>query len=88
LRGGRPVLLRAALTRDIDRCDYPPGEWRLEVGAEALMDGDHTRLELGPVELTVPPDSDGPLRLVRPTHYCGIANVVLHEQGEPALAGG
>jgi hypothetical protein len=88
LRGGRPVILSAALTRDIDRCDYPPGAWLLEVGAEALIDGDHTRLELGPVELTVPPDSDGPLRLVRPTHYCGIANVVFHEQGEPALAGG
>ena len=39
LRAGSPVVLQAELARGDERCDYPPGDWLLEVDAEPVIDG-------------------------------------------------
>jgi hypothetical protein len=86
LRGGRAVTLTAALERDAGSCDYPPGDWRLEVQIDPFVEGAASRpLAIAPTPLDVPASSPGPLELVKLTNYCGIANVVYHEQGEPEL---
>lgn len=87
LRAGRAVTLTAALERDAESCDYPPGDWRLEVQIDPYIEGAISRpLDIAPTPLDVPASSPGPLQLVKLTNYCGIANVVYHEQGEPELA--
>jgi hypothetical protein len=89
LRAGREVTLRATLARDAERCDYPPGRWQLEVEIDRLIEGAASSpVAIASVELNLPAKSAGPLPLVKRTHYCGIANVVFREQGEPELAPG
>ncbi len=86
LRGGRAVTLSAALERDAGSCDYPPGDWRLEVQIDPFVEGTISRpLDIAPTQLHLLARSPGPLQLVKLTNYCGIANVVYHEQGEPEL---
>lgn len=89
LRANRAVTLHASLVRDVDRCDYPPGDWQLEVAIEPLREhASGPRFELFAVPLDLPAGSGAPLALVRPTKYCGLANVAYREQGEPALEAG
>jgi hypothetical protein len=86
LRATRAITFRATLVRDVDRCDYPPGDWRLEVAIEPLQDHVRgARFDLSAAPLELPAGSGAPLALVRPTNYCGLANVAYREQGEPAL---
>ena len=89
LQAGKSVVVTTRLRRGDVRCDYPPGTWHLEVafsppGTPAGPD----RLALEDVVLEVPFDpDDGPLPLLKPgqSRYCGLANVVVREQGEPAV---
>ena len=89
LIAGQPIVLSAALRRGDVRCDYPPGEWQLEVTLEPLVYGVSVgALDLPPAALEVPPTADGPLPLnLFGTRYCGLATVVYRDQGEPPVAG-
>ena len=89
LAADRPILVVAKLRRGDVRCDYPPGDWQLEVRFEPLVDGSsHGATDLSPVDLSVPAEVGNPLplSLIRDTRYCGLANVVYREQGEPPMA--
>jgi hypothetical protein len=79
--------MAATLRRGDERCDYPPGTWQLEVTLEPLIDGSSVGpLELAPVAVSVPPSAIEPLPLrLFGTRYCGLANAVYREQGEPSV---
>lgn len=93
---GHPLLqasdlihIKATLWRGAARCDYAPGAWLLEINAAPVVDGVHLRPMNGPdTSLEVPIPSHGPLRLLRPdqSRYCGLANRIHREQGEPPVA--
>lgn len=86
---GHPIRLAATIRRGDVRCDYPPGTWQLEVRLEPLADGlPAEALDLPPVDIHVPADvgNPRPLPMVRESRYCGLANVVYREQGEPPIA--
>jgi len=85
LRAGVTVSLRASLMRDPARCDYPPGDWQLELDLSRESEGAVTDLRIAPVELELQAATIGPLPLIRPTNYCGLANVAYLEQGEPLV---
>jgi len=89
LAGDRPIVVAAKLRRGDVRCDYPPGDWQLEVRLEAVVDGSSVgATDLSPVGLSVPAEVGNPLplSLIQATRYCGLANVVYREQGEPPVA--
>jgi hypothetical protein len=86
LVGGQPVDLIIDLRRGDLRCDYAPGQWRLEVSLEPIVDG----VSAGPVELpdvafTIPFAADDRLVAVPDSRYCGLAETIYMEQGEPAI---
>lgn len=83
-----PLIVAASLRRGEERCDYPPGDWQLEVTLEPLVDG----VSLGPVDLpsialSVPANAGDPtpLPLTESRRYCGLATAVYREQGEPPV---
>lgn len=85
---GKPATIPGTLVRGDERCDYPPGTWRLEVafsppGTPPGAD----RLTLADVAFEVSPESSEPLPLLPPgeSRYCGLATVVVRDQGEPAV---
>jgi len=85
----RPVDLSATVRRADRRCDYPAGQWRLQVEGEPLVDGTPMGARLlADIDFDVPYLGTGPLALlpVSTTRYCGLANVVYREQGEPEVA--
>jgi hypothetical protein len=88
LVAGQPIVVSGGLRRGTVRCDYPPGEWQLEVTLEPLLDGSAAgRIELPAVSIDVPSLVADPLRLVLfDTRYCGLATVVYRDQGEPPVA--
>jgi hypothetical protein len=93
LQAGGAIRLGAVLSRgpgidNVDRCDYAPGAWVLELNGAPVVDGVHLPTMPGPVtDLEVPIPSHGPLRLLRPdqSRYCGLASRIYREQGEPAV---
>jgi hypothetical protein len=93
LQAGDTIHLKAVLSRgpgidNVDRCDYAPGSWLLELNAAPVVDGVHLPPMAGPgTGLEVPVPSHGPLRLLGPdrSRYCGLASRTYREQGEPAV---
>lgn len=89
LEAGQPVVVSAGLSRGDARCDYPPGEWQLEVTLTPVGDGGAATpapIELEPIRIDIPPTTDEPLELFTVgTRYCGIATVVYRAQGEPPV---
>lgn len=84
----REIVLTATVDRGGTRCDYPPGRWLLVVKADPLMDGAAVGArQLAELSFDIPWAS-GPLPLlpVREVAYCGSANVVYRQQGEPQIA--
>ncbi len=81
----QPIDVDAALERGDVRCDYPPGEWTLEVALEPLVDGTSAGpIDLPPVTIEVPWQTSQPIPLrLFGTRYCGLANSVYRDQGEP-----
>lgn len=76
LRAGVSVSLDATLARGDIRCDYPPGDWRLEVILTPLVDGHGwTDVVLPDVPLTVDAAGLAPGRELTRTEsrYCGMA---------------
>ena len=83
---GQPLIVSATLGRGDVRCDYPPGSWHLEVAfSPPGTPPGPDRLALDDVVVEVPSTNVDPLPLLPPSEsrYCGLANVVLREQGEP-----
>ena len=90
LRAGSPVVLRADLARGDERCDYPPGDWLLEVDAEPVVDGvTLPRQDITKVPLTVPLEEGGALawRSNSDTRFCSFTAAVYTRQGEPEITG-
>lgn len=88
LQAGVPMTIAVELSRGHERCDYPPGTWQLEVtfsprGTPAGPD----RLALEDVPFAISPTTTHPLPLVPPGdgRYCGLATLVMREQGEPEV---
>lgn len=86
---GREIRVAATIRRVGGRCDYPPGQWVLRVDVEPLVDG--TPMGLRPLAdsaFEVPYLGTGPLPFipVGSQRYCGLANVVYRDQGEPEVA--
>ena len=90
LRADSPVVLRTELVRGDERCDYPPGDWLLEVDAEPVVDGvTLPRQDIAEVPLTVPLEDDGALawRSNSDTRFCSFTAAVYTRQGEPEITG-
>jgi len=86
---GSAVVLPATVNRGGLRCDYPPGRWLLVVKANPLVDGTPTGArQLAEIGFDISWSGTGPLPFlpVRTVAYCGSANVVYREQGEPQIA--
>lgn len=86
---GEPIVLSATVERGGPRCDYPPGTWLLRVEGNPLIDGVPTRArQLAEVGFEVPWSRTDPLPFlpVKTVAYCGLANTVYREQGEPPIA--
>jgi hypothetical protein len=76
LPAGVPVAIDAAIARGEVRCDYPPGEWRLEVVLTPLIDGHGwTDVVLPDVPLAVDASGLVPSRALTrsESRYCGMA---------------
>lgn len=84
----RAIVVNAALRRGQTRCDYPPGQWHLQVAANPVIDGS----ALGPTDLTgvveLPWKTTTALPLLRTdqTRYCGLATAVYLQQGGPPVS--
>jgi hypothetical protein len=86
LRAGQPAHVSVALRRGDVRCDYAPGAWRLEVTIDPLIDGvAGGAIALADVAVDVPFDPGQALRAETATRYCGLAETIYRDQGEPAL---
>ena len=85
-RAGQPLVLTVMLHRGGVRCDYPPGNWVLEIKANPLIDGTPVGARYLPdVNLHVSWTTDGLLQLRTDTRYCGLADGPYQEQGEPPV---
>jgi hypothetical protein len=88
LRPGEPLDLVATLARGETRCDYAPGEWRLQIDAEPVVDGvPQPRQDLADVAVVVPLEPAGalPFRPNAETRFCSYPAAVYDRQGEPAF---
>jgi hypothetical protein len=88
LRAGSPVVLRVPIARGDERCDYPPGEWLLEVDAEPVIAGQaQPRQDIAEVPITIPWDVDGalPWHDNSDTRFCSFTAAVYTRQGEPLI---
>jgi hypothetical protein len=88
LRAGSPVTLRVPLARGDERCDYAPGDWLLEVDAEAVIGGAaQPRQDIADVPLTLPWDVPGalPWHDNSTTRFCSYTAAVYTRQGEPQI---
>ena len=84
LAAGRPIDVSVTLRRGDVRCDYPPGAWQLEVWVAPVIDGVASEDVLATTaSLKVPFVGSGPLTMAPRSRYCGLANGIYQEQGEP-----
>ncbi len=89
LQARRSIVVDAPLRRGQVRCDYPPGDWRLEVVANPLIDGSAVgAMDLPDLVVQLPYQGTTalPLLPIDQTRYCGLATVVYLEQGEPRVS--
>jgi hypothetical protein len=86
---GQPIVLSATVHRGGVRCDYPPGRWLLRVEADPMVDGTAVGArQLAEIGFDIPWSGSVPLPFlpVKTVAYCGSANVVYRQQGEPQIA--
>jgi hypothetical protein len=82
----QPLSIAATLRRGDTRCDYPPGAWVAKIKANPLVAGSPAGARYLPdVPFDVPFATTGPLPLLLDTRYCGLASVIVRDQGEPAV---
>jgi hypothetical protein len=88
LRAGSPVSLRVPIARGDERCDYPPGDWLLEVDAEPVIGGQVLpRTDITKAPVTIPWDVEGalPWHDNSDTRFCSFTAAVYARQGEPTI---
>ena len=88
LRADSPVAIRVSIARGDERCDYPPGDWLLEVDAEPVIDGRaQPRTDIAQAPITIPWDVDGalPWHDNSDTRFCSFTAAVYTRQGEPQI---
>lgn len=88
LRPDQPVDLDVQLSRGTQRCDYPPGQWQVELKLNPVVDGGAAGARYIPdAPFDVPIIETGPLPLLptTETRYCGLATAVYQQQGEPEV---
>jgi hypothetical protein len=86
LRAGSPVTVTAQLRRGEQRCDYPPGAWLVTVKANPVVDDAAMGARyLADTPFDIPFAVSAPLPLVLQTRYCGLASVIVRDQGEPPV---
>lgn len=88
LRAGSPVVLRVPIARGDERCDYPPGDWLLEVDAEPVIDGQaRPRQDIAMAPITIPWDVEGALSWHdnSDTRFCSFTAAVYTRQGAPQI---
>jgi hypothetical protein len=87
LRAGTPIDLAVTVHRGEIRCDYPPGTWRVELSVNPLVDGTASAdLDAPVITFDLPFAGTQPLRLIATTRYCGLAESIVRDQGEPVIA--
>jgi hypothetical protein len=84
--GTTPIELDTTLSRGTQRCDYPPGNWEVELKLNPVGSSEGARY-VPDTPLDVPISDAGPLRLLptTETRYCGLATAVVQQQGEPEI---
>jgi hypothetical protein len=88
LRAGSPLVVRTTIERGDTRCDYPAGTWHLEVKIDPLVEGAATGADYLPdTQFEVPfAHSEAlPFFPSAETRYCGLATLVVRDQGEPTV---
>ena len=88
LQAGQSFLVEATLHRGDVRCDYAPGEWRLQVDAELVIEGvAEPRLDLADVPVVLPLEEGGSLayRHNTGTRFCSNTAAVYNRQGVPPI---
>ncbi len=87
IEAGVPIELSVAIGRGTERCDYAPGEWRLQVDAEPVVDGATVgRVDVADLPFKVPLEPDGTVLPFYPnaeTRPCSYPAAVFTRQGEP-----
>jgi hypothetical protein len=86
LEPGDTVVVETTIARGHERCDYPPGDCRLEIAFDPPGPaGQPDDVVFEDVPLEVPWATIEPLPLLDPrdSRYCGLAGAVLRDQGEP-----
>ena len=76
------------LNRGTQRCDYPPGQWELELKLNPIVDGSAAGARYVPdTTFDVPISETGRLTLLptTETRYCGLATAVFQQQGAPEV---
>jgi hypothetical protein len=88
LHAGAPLELRVPISRGDERCDYPPGDWLLQVDGEPVIDGQvQPRQDIAEVPLTLPWDVPAalPWHDNSETRFCSFTAAVYTRQGEPRI---
>jgi hypothetical protein len=80
-----PIEISATLNRGSQRCDYPPGNWEVELKLKPLGASDGRYVP--DATFDVPIADTGPLKLLptTQTRYCGLATAIVQQQGEPEV---
>ncbi len=82
------IELDLTIERGDERCDYPPGEWTLEVAIVPVVDdGPAVRVYLPDVVIPVPILEMSPLAQLssQETRFCSYAEAIYKRQGEPSV---
>jgi len=84
--GTTPIELDTTLQRGTQRCDYPAGKWEVELKLNPVGSSDGARY-VPDATFDVPIGNAGPLPLLptTQTRYCGLATVIVQQQGEPEV---
>jgi len=86
LTTAQPIAVSVTLHRGMTRCDSPPGTWQVELTLDPLVDGTASgNGESPPLKVDVPFAGTQPLTLVTVSRYCGLAETIYLDQGEPAV---
>lgn len=83
IQATQPIEFSVQLERGTERCDYPPGEWTLELKGRPIVDGSPAEPMWAPdgtFEIPIGPAEPLPYLKTSFTRYCGLATL---EDGEP-----
>jgi hypothetical protein len=86
LPAGTAFIVDATLARGDVRCDYPPGEWHLQVDVEPIIDRIPLHhIEVADIVVDLPWEGE-PITISRTspeTRFCSYTDAIYRRQGEP-----